>query len=105
MSLLPASLERLIVLLSRLPGIGERTATRLAFAALAEGDEYLGDLARALDEASEKITYCQSCHMLAESELCRVCADPGRDARLMCCLLYTSPSPRDQRGSRMPSSA
>ncbi len=84
MSLLPASLERLIVLLSRLPGIGERTATRLAFAALAEGDEYLGDLARALDEATEKITYCKSCHMLAESELCRICTDPGRDSRVMC---------------------
>lgn len=84
MSLLPASLERLIVLLSRLPGIGERTATRLAFAALAEGNDYLGDLARSLDEATEKITYCESCHMLAESEQCRICADPGRDARLMC---------------------
>ena len=84
MSLLPASLDRLIVLLSRLPGIGERTATRLAFAALAEGDEYLNDLARSLDEATEKITYCASCHMLAESEQCRMCADPGRERRLMC---------------------
>ena len=84
MSLLPPSLERLIVLLSRLPGIGERTATRLAFAALAEGGEYLGDLARSLDEATEKITYCKSCHMLAESDLCSICADPGREDRLLC---------------------
>ena len=74
----------MIVLFSRLPGIGERTATRLAFAALAEGDDYLGDLARSLDEVTEKITYCTSCHMLAESELCGICADPARDDRVMC---------------------
>lgn len=84
MGLLPAPLDRLIVLLSRLPGIGERTATRLAFAALAEGDEYLSDFARSLDEVTDKITYCASCHMLAESEQCRICADPGREERVMC---------------------
>ena len=65
MALLPSPLERLIVLLSRLPGIGERTATRLAFAALAEGDDYLTDLAASLGEVTEKVTYCASCHMLA----------------------------------------
>lgn len=84
MSLLPAPLDRLIVLLSRLPGIGERTATRLAFAALTQGDEYLRDLARSLDEVTDKITYCVSCHMLAESELCGICSDPGREERTLC---------------------
>lgn len=84
MSLLPPSLEQLIALLSRLPGIGERTATRMAFATFAEGDSYNRDLARALDEVRDKITFCTSCHMLAESERCRICVDPGRDGARLC---------------------
>ena len=84
MSLLPAPLERLIALLSRLPGIGERTATRLGFAILSDDDDYPLELASALAEAKEQIVTCASCHMLAESERCRICADPTRDSGLLC---------------------
>ena len=77
MALLPPVLEELVVLLSRLPGIGERTATRLAFATLAHGDDYARSLSVALDGVRERITYCEACHMVAESPRCAICPDDG----------------------------
>jgi recombination protein RecR len=56
----------------------------MAFATLAEGDSYPGDLARALDEVRDKISFCTSCHMLAESERCAICMDPARDCQRLC---------------------
>lgn len=84
MALLPSALEGLIVLLARLPGIGDRTATRLALAALTEGEDYTRDLARSLDDVRERLTFCERCHMLAESSRCAICEDPSRGGQSLC---------------------
>lgn len=84
MATLPTGLQKLIALLARLPGIGERTATRLAFHALSEPDGYATELARALDYVIEHVGFCEACHNIAEADLCPICSDPGRDGRTLC---------------------
>jgi recombination protein RecR len=76
--------QRLITELGRLPGIGSRTAQRLAFHLLrAEKEEALG-LAEAIREVKEKVGLCEVCSNLADGPLCRICEDPRRDAGLIC---------------------
>jgi len=76
--------QRLITELGRLPGIGSRTAQRLAFHLLrAEKEEALG-LAEAIREVKEKVGLCEVCSNLAEGPRCRICEDPRRDAGLIC---------------------
>jgi len=84
MATLPTGLQKLIALLARLPGIGERTATRLAFHALSEPDGYATELARALDHVVEHVGFCEGCHNVAETDLCPICADASRDAHTLC---------------------
>lgn len=84
MPALPPALEKLVALLSRLPGIGERSATRLAFHVLSQPEAYARDLARALDDVREHVGFCRDCHTVAEKDLCRLCADPSRDRHLLC---------------------
>ncbi len=80
----PAAIDRLIGELSRLPGIGPRTAQRLAFHLLrAEGDEALA-LAAAIREVKEKVGLCEVCFNLAEGPRCEICADDRRDASVIC---------------------
>jgi recombination protein RecR len=77
-------ISRLIAELSRLPGIGQRTAQRLAFHLLrAEDDEAL-ELAEAIREVKEKVGLCEVCFNLAEGPRCRICEDPRRDRSLIC---------------------
>ncbi len=77
-------ISRLIAELSRLPGIGQRTAQRLAFHILrAEDDEALA-LSEAIREVKEKVGLCQVCFNLAEGERCRICEDSRRDSTLIC---------------------
>jgi recombination protein RecR len=77
-------ISRLIADLSKLPGIGQRTAQRLAFHLLrAEDDEAL-ELADAIREVKEKVGLCEVCFNLAEGERCRICADERRDRSLIC---------------------
>jgi recombination protein RecR len=75
---------RLIRELARLPGIGEKTATRLAFHVLRAPTEYARDLAQALVEVKEKIRLCEICMNLTESSPCALCADARRDPRVVC---------------------
>ncbi len=75
---------RLIRLLSKLPGIGEKTATRLAFHVLRAPPEYARDLAQALLEVKEKIRLCQICMNLTEQSPCPLCADVRRDPGVVC---------------------
>ena len=89
----PAPLSRLTAELSQLPGIGRRTAQRLAFHILRSDDAAVRSLSEAIIEVKEKVGLCEICFNLAEGPQCRIC------------LLYTSPSPRDGLLSRMPSSA
>jgi len=80
----PAPLARLVAELSRLPGIGRRTAQRLAFHILRAPDEEAAALAAAITEVKEKVGLCEECFNLAEGPRCRICADPQRDRSTIC---------------------
>jgi recombination protein RecR len=77
-------MTRLIHELSKLPGVGPRTAQRLAFHVLTLSDEEVGKLAEALLEAKHKIGFCTICGQLTETSPCATCRDPGRDQTLLC---------------------
>jgi len=76
--------QRLITELSKLPGVGGRTAQRLAFHLLRSSDEEALALARAITEVKERIGLCETCFNLADGPVCRVCADERRDPELIC---------------------
>ncbi len=80
---LPA-MTRLVRELSRLPGIGEKTASRLAFNLLGRPREEVIALAEALLEMKERIVLCASCLGLSDRERCHICSDPARDPSLIC---------------------
>ncbi|HVC08157.1 MAG TPA: recombination mediator RecR [Solirubrobacterales bacterium] len=80
----PAPLARLVAELSRLPGIGQRTAQRLAFHILRAPDDEAAALSDAIREMKEKVGLCERCFNLAEGPLCRICADPNRDDSTLC---------------------
>ena len=77
-------ISRLIRELAKLPGVGEKTATRLAFHVLRAPDSYARDLAVALTEVKEKIRLCSLCMNLTESDPCTLCADVRRDRKVVC---------------------
>ncbi len=79
-----APIQRLIQELGRLPGIGEKTATRLAMFILRRPDEEARRLAESILDVKEKIRFCSVCFNLAEGELCPVCSDPARDRERIC---------------------
>ena len=78
------AVERLITELTKLPGIGPRTAQRLAYHMLRLRPEEILPLASAIVDVKEKIGFCRQCFNLAEGELCAICADTRRDARVLC---------------------
>jgi recombination protein RecR len=80
----PAPLARLVAELSRLPGIGQRTAQRLAFHLLRASDEEAFTLGDAIREVKEKVGLCEVCFNLAEGPRCRICEDTRRDRALIC---------------------
>ena len=71
--------QRLITELSKLPGVGGRTAQRLAFHLLRASDEEALALARAITEVKERIGLCETCFNLADGPSCRICIDVRRD--------------------------
>lgn len=81
---LPPAMTRLVRELSRLPGIGEKTASRLAFNLLGRPREDVIALAEALLEMKERIVLCGSCLGLSDSPQCHICSDPARDPGLIC---------------------
>ncbi len=81
---LPVALERLASQLGRLPGIGERTALRLAFHVLASERSHARALAQVLSEVHDAVGFCQQCHHLAGGDLCEICADRRRDPTMVC---------------------
>jgi recombination protein RecR len=86
MKLLPDPLQKLVLALERLPGIGPKTASRLAFYLLRSSNEVADDLASALQNFKKSISQCSVCFnfTLSGQELCEVCASPERDASLIC---------------------
>jgi recombination protein RecR len=82
--LLAPPLQRLVTELGKLPGVGQRTAQRLAFHILRASGEDAAALAEAIRDVKEKITLCEVCFNLAEGPRCTVCLDERRDAELIC---------------------
>lgn len=74
----------LVRLLARLPGVGERTATRLAYHVLAGDAEYAGALGEAIARIHERVRRCEECASFCAGPLCRVCSDPRRDPSVIC---------------------
>jgi recombination protein RecR len=81
---LPSSLQRLINELSKLPGIGPKTAQRLAFYLLKKDNIDLGNLAGSINDLRKDVSFCSICHNMSESDPCSVCSDPQRDKGLIC---------------------
>jgi len=79
-----APIQRLVTELSKLPGVGGRTAQRLAFHLLRASAEDANALADAIREVKERIGLCEVCFNLAEGPRCTICEDPRRDERLIC---------------------
>lgn len=77
-------IERLIGLLSKLPGLGPRSARRAALALLKRRDQLLLPLSEALSVAAERVKTCGVCGSLDTQDPCAICADPQRDASLIC---------------------
>ncbi len=84
MTRLPSSLEKLINELSKLPGIGPKSAQRLAFYLLKRDNIDLNNLSTAVTNLKEGITFCTECHNMAETDPCDVCSNPRRDHTLIC---------------------
>jgi len=80
----PGPIQRLIGELSRLPGIGQRTAQRLAFHILRADDTEAFGLSDAIREVKERVGLCEVCFNLAEGPRCRICEDESRDRTLIC---------------------
>ncbi len=77
-------INRLIAELSKLPGIGQRSAQRLAFHILRESTDDANALADAIREVKEKVGLCEVCFNLAEGPRCRICEDSRRDSSVIC---------------------
>lgn len=79
MNSLPPSLKNITLFLERLPGIGEKTANRLAFYLLRLPQEQLSDLAKSITDLKEKTKLCSICYNFTEKDTCLICLDPKRD--------------------------
>jgi recombination protein RecR len=77
-------IQDLIDELSRLPGIGPKSAQRLAFHLVKTAPDEAKRLAESIVRAKDRVSFCRECGNVAEGELCRVCRDPGRDATVIC---------------------
>ena len=78
------SLEVLVQALKRLPGVGVKSAQRMAFHLLQHDRAGALQLAQALQHATESVRHCALCHTFTEGEICATCADPRRDRSLLC---------------------
>lgn len=77
-------LEKAVEEISQLPGIGKRTALRLALHLLKQPEEQTSRLVVALDKMRREISYCKSCHNISDAEICEICANPSRDHQVIC---------------------
>lgn len=80
----PHALDALIDALHRLPGVGEKSAARMAFHLLQQDRAAASTLERALHQALAQVQHCQRCHTLTDQPICSVCADTERDATRLC---------------------
>ena len=77
-------IARLINELTRLPGVGNKTAQRLAFHIINMPEEHVKSLAKAIEEVKEHIKYCNICGNISEDEICNICRNPNRDPSIIC---------------------
>ena len=80
----PAALEELIQALRCLPGVGPKSAQRMAYHLLQRDQKGAERLARGLTDALAQIRHCARCNTFTETEMCSLCASPRRDATLLC---------------------
>lgn len=78
------SLENAVAQLSKLPGIGEKTALRLALHLLRQDKEAALALGESIIEMRNNVRYCSRCHNISENEVCDICSDPRRDSTTIC---------------------
>lgn len=78
------SLDALIEALRRLPGVGLKSAQRMAFHLLQRDQAGAVQLSRALEQAVQSVRHCERCHTFTEARLCSICEDAGRDAARLC---------------------
>jgi len=76
--------QDLIDALSRLPGVGPKSAQRIAFHLVQTDDDQAGELAKILLEAKDRVRFCETCGNVAEAELCNICRDPRRTKEAIC---------------------
>jgi len=84
MEYFPSALENLIDKFAALPGIGRKTAQRLAFFMIAQPDEEAMSFANAINEAKSNVRFCAICLNLTDDDLCAVCNNPRRDETVLC---------------------
>ena len=84
MSFFPASLEKLVEKFASLPGVGRKSAQRLAFHVLSLSDAEAQDFASAITEAKSKVHACRICQNLTDTEVCGICSSPNRDPSTVC---------------------
>jgi recombination protein RecR len=77
-------IENLIAQLTKLPGIGRKTAQRLAFFILTMSEEDAKGLSKAINEVKEKARFCKECFSITETEICRICSSSSRDRSKLC---------------------
>jgi recombination protein RecR len=88
--LISPNLENLIQTLNRLPGIGRKTAQRLAWFLVSQEKNYAIELADVIKNTVQKVTNCVVCNMLSESDPCPICASPQRQDSLLCIVENTA---------------
>ena len=81
---LPASLQELVEQFKKLPGIGAKSATRLAFHVLRTPREDAEKLCQAIRDVKDRVTYCTTCNNITDVDPCALCGDPGRDHKIIC---------------------
>lgn len=77
-------IEDAVTEISRLPGIGKKTALRLALHLLKQHEAHTEALALALTRMREEVNYCKTCHAISDEETCQICQNPRRDHSLLC---------------------
>lgn len=88
MPVIPAAISHLAEELRKLPGVGPKTAQRLAFHLVVSGKETMNKLIFALEEARDKVGYCSVCGNLTDVDPCGVCSDAKRDESIICVVAY-----------------
>jgi recombination protein RecR len=95
-----SAIEDLVAELAKLPGIGQKTAQRLTFHLLKQPPEFAGRLADAIRRVRDRVTACQRCGSLTDEDPCAICADPRRDASVLCVVEEASDVGAIERSAR-----